>query len=345
MKFGIARILASVAIAISGGSIAFADIIFSDDFNRGDGTPLNTDSLYTVVNDGTPDGTIQFGFQYAETIPVAPRTTDGTRRALRMTVNNTVVPPSTTNGLPDTVTIFRNDIVTAPFYRMTVDLYMGFGLSGTAAVSGATEHAHIGVGGNGTTINRYTATGGAAPFPQSGSGSYIALTGDGGGASDYRIFRDASITPSGGATGTLPTTDPIHTNRNADAQLPAAPAANFWRDTLFPTTRVLGAPSIAGSPGNIWTTLTVDVNGENIIYAFDGIETFRVPYVGSMEGRVSLGLADIFASVDGGTVFTMYDNLEVRSITAVPEPSTFALLLPVAAGAWMVRRRRAAKVA
>ncbi len=338
MRFGLARILASVAIAISGESISFADIIFTDNFDRGAGPALATDPLYTVVNDGSPDGTIQFGFEYANTIPVAPRTTDGSRRALRMTANNTIVTPPST-GVVDNFTIFHNTIVTVPFYRMSVDIFMAG--AGNAA---STEHAHVGVAGNGTTINRYVAST-TPPFPLSGSGSYIAFTGDGGSTSDYRIYRDASITPSGGATGTLPTTDPIHLNRNADAQLPAAPAANFWRDTLFPATRPLGAPTVAGSPGNIWTTLSVDVNGENIIYAFDGIETFRVPYANSMNGRVSLGLADIFASVDAGAVFTLYDNLEVRSITAVPEPSTLALIASVAAGAWIVRRRRAAEVA
>jgi len=325
MKLGLGRIIASVALAMACGSAASASLIM-DNFEG------SSASNYTVVDDGTPNGTFDFAFDYvAAGIPLAPRSSPGDTRGLRFTANN-----STTGNPPavDALTAFHNTNVSGP-YRMLVDVYMAYGV-----LTASTEHAHVGVGGNGTTFN-------SVFTPVSGSGAFIAFTGDGGSGSDYRWFRaaansfadDPATTPAIPST-TLANSHPSYLGRGSNN------LGTFFSD-LFPRRPGTGPDGlnpldIVGSPGNRWTTVGITVDSGIISFDFDGIETFRGGYIGDFNGLVSLGLADTFTSVDGGTVFTLFDNL---SVTAVPEPSTFALLVPVAAGAWVVRRRRLAKVA
>jgi hypothetical protein len=328
MKFRLTQILASVAIALAGGSMASASIILSDSYesyaSANDITGAGTSGNYTVVNDGSPNGTVNFGFNYvAAGIPLAPRSAPGTTNGLRFTANDSAV-------VEDAWTAFHNTSVSGS-YKLTVDVWMNYGIA-----SGSTEHAHVGVGGNGTTFN-------SVFTPVSGSGAFIAFTPDGGSGSDYRWFRDAANTPVGDLSSTtLPNSHPSYLGRGSNN-------TGAFFSSLFPRRPGVGPDGlnpldVVGSPGNRWTTVGITVldDSKTISFEFDGIETFRGTYAGNFDGLASLGLADTFTSVDAGTVFTLYDNL---TVVAVPEPSTFALLAPVAAGAWMIRRRRAAKVA
>jgi hypothetical protein len=287
-------------------------IIIWDDFE------LNTSSNYSVVSGGgTPsDGTVTFGFDYlAAGIPLAPRSTVGDSRGLRITANDTA-------GQTNSQTVFNNTIVNAPIYRLTVDVFMAF--QGT---TGTTEYGQVGVGGNGVTPNSIFT-------PISGSGSFMAFTGDGGSASDYRWFLS---TDNGGPTTYL-ATDPSHLGNGSNN-------TGAFFQALFPS-----PPStVAGSPGNIWTTVdvVVDNNAKRIQYfmtntfgtqalIFDSDPNGISPYTGTLEGLVSLGLHDAFASVSPNSVFTVFDNLRV---VAVPEPSSLLLLVFGFAG-MAVRRRR-----
>ncbi len=313
MKFRLKRILASVAIALTGSSMASANLIL-DTFERGG--VAATDPGYAVVNDGTPNGTVQFGFDYvAAGLPLAPRSAPGEGRGLRLTANDSL-------AAVDAYTVFNNTAVTGN-YKLTVDVFMGFGV-----LTSSTEHAHVGVGGNGTTFNSIFT-------PVSGSGAYIAFTGDGGSGSDYRWFRsvanssaDNPAAPGVVQSTTLANSHPSYLGRGSDGGTAASNGGTgtFFTNTLFPAGKVAGAvggPSVLGSPSNIWTTVEVTVDSGTISFAFDGIETYRGGYTGTLDGLVSLGLADTFTSVDTGHVFTLYDNL---TVTAVPEPSSVALV-------------------
>jgi len=269
--------------------------VISDNFE------VDSSANYSVVNDGTPNGTSVFGYDYvAAGIALAPNSLPGDKGGLRFTANDSL-------AAVDALTAFHNTSLTSPGYRLKVDVYMGF--TGTA---GTTEHGHVGVGGNGSTFNSIFT-------PISGSGSFIAFTGDGGSASDYRWHLDAA---HGGPT-TVPNSDASYLGHGSNNTGP------FYQ-SLFPSGTVIG------SPGNIWTTLEIDVTGNTISYLFDGQLTIQGTFTGTLNGLISLGLADTFASsVDSGTVFTLYDNL----VVTVPEPTSLALV-GLGSLAFLARRRK-----
>lgn len=292
-----ARALVALAVAFALPSAGLAAAVITDNFET------DTSANYTVVNDGTPNGTTLFGFDYvAAGIPLAPRSAVGDKGGLRFTANDSA-------AAVDAFTAFHNTSISAPHYQLTVDVYWKF--TGTTAT---TEHAHVGVGGDGVTFNQLFT-------PISGSGSYIAFDGDGGSASDYRWFLDGA---HGGPT-TVPNTDPSYLGHGSNN-------TGAFYQSLFPSPPA----TVAGSPGNIWTTLTIDVDNGTISYYFDGQLTIQGTYTGSLDGKVSLGIADAFgSSVDPGTVFLYYDNLAVEII---PEPTS--LLCLGLAGLIALRRHR-----
>jgi len=265
---------------------ASAQVFITDNFEG------NSSANYTVVNDGTPDGTTNFAFDYvAAGLPLAPRSQPGSSKGLRFTVNDTA-------GAVDALTAFHNTAITAPHYRLTVDVWMNFIVGGFT-----TEHAHVGVGGDGLTFNQLFS-------PISGSGAYIAFDGDGGSNSDYRWFRSPLNTPPGEtANTTLPNTHPSYLGNGSNN------SGTFFQN-LFPSPPA----SIAGSPGNVWTTVTIDVDNVNgvISFFFDGVLTFQGDFANTFDGLVSLGYADTFTSLSGALdVYALYDNFVVD----VPPPS------------------------
>jgi hypothetical protein len=292
-------------LAVAAGALAAlypaSASLISDSFET------DSSSNYTVVNDGTPNGTVNFSYNYVSAgIPLAPRSSPGDSFGLRMTVNDSA-------GAVDTFTAFHNTLITAPIYTFTVDVYIGF--TGTA---GTTEHAHVGVGGDGVTPNSLFT-------PISGSGSFIAFDGDGGSASDYRWYLDAD---NGGAT-TIPNTDPSYLGHGSNN-------TGAFYQALFPST------TVAGSPGNVWTKVevTVDNSAKSIQYRMNDQLIFdstpNGPYTGNLNGAISVGLHDAFTSVDPATTYVVFDNLVV---TAVPEPEAYATMAGVALIGFALYRR------
>lgn len=258
--------------------------LFTDNFES------DSSASYTVVDDGVPDGTQTFAFDYiAAGIPLAPRSTAGDTGGLRLTANDTL-------GSADAVTVFHNTPVVESHYRLTVDVFMNWN---PASTSGTTEFAHVGIGGDGATFNQVF-------LPISGSGAFLSFTGDGGSGSDYRWFRDPLNTPPGDTSSTtLPNSHPSYLGHGSNN------SGSFFQ-ALFPS-----PPStIAGSPGNIWTTVEVDVdnNAGVISYYLDGVLTFQGSFAGSFDGQVSLGMADVFSSLSAAMNNTLYDNLLVEAV-------------------------------
>jgi hypothetical protein len=266
--------------ALAGTASAQSTVIISDTFET------DTSADYTIVDDGTPNGTQAFNWDYAAAgIPLAPRSQPGDASGLRLTANDT-------DGSVDAWTLFHNTAVQADFYTLTVDVFMNWG-SG----SGTTEHAHVGVGGDGSTFNQLFS-------PISGSGAFIAFSGDGGTTSDYRWFRDANNTPTGETDNTtLPNDHPSYLGHGSNN------TGSFFQ-SLFPSPPA----TVAGSPGNIWTTLKIEVDNLNgiISFYFDDQLTFEGLFSNEFNGFVSLGMADVFTSVATGGNFTLYDNLQVE---------------------------------
>jgi hypothetical protein len=321
MKFGLARIIASVALAMAGSSMASANLIL-DTFERD--TVFSTivsnstgDVNFSVVNDGaTPDGLVEIGFDYvAAGIPLAPRSIAGQGKGVRVTANN-VAPAAI-----DAYTMFHKTPVTVPRYVVSVDVYMGFLPFVAGVQTGQTEFALIGVGGNGTATNR-AGTGTNPATDSTGSGSFLAFSGDGGAARDYLWYLNNS-TNGGPASGTFAATDTSYLATPLAANGPRADSGLALYNGIFPGTTATNG----GFPGNRWTTVEAEVNSETnqVEYRIGGTAIIRGTYTGSLNGLASFGYADFFTSVAApqGHVFGIFDNFQV---TAVPEPSSIALV-------------------
>ncbi|MEM6333726.1 MAG: PEP-CTERM sorting domain-containing protein [Planctomycetota bacterium] len=274
-------------IAACAATAAFsANAFIIDDFE------VDSSANYTVVDtgsgtplgDGSPDSAATFAFDYSTLgIPEAPNSAPGTFGGLRMQSNET----GTDANPSDPITAFHNTVINQVAYTVTVDIYMEV----DPLASGTTEFANIGVGSDASEFNSIF-------LPIAGDGQFLAMTGDGGSSSDYRHFVEG--TPVN--TGDLSYLNSDNTtNATGDTYQAIFPGGDF-----------------PGSPGNRWTTLTIDVNAQLVTYSLDGvpiIQTLRE----DASGFVSLGYADVFSSVGPHSV--IYDNFSV-----IPEPASLALL-------------------
>ncbi len=280
------KLVAAAALAAS----ASAQVVITDNFE------VDSSANYTVVTDATPDNSRVFAFDYvAAGIPLAPRSQAGDIGGLRVTANDSL-------GAADAQTLFHNTVVNANQYRLKVDVFMRF-----VGTSGTTEYAHVGVGGDGATFNSLFT-------PISGSGAFIAFTGDGGSASDYRWFRSPANTPAGDtANTTLPNSHPSYLGRGSNN-------TGAFFQSLFPSPPA----TVAGSPGNIWTTVEIFVDNLAgvISFSFDGQLTYLGRFANRFDGLVSLGIADTFSSLSGPNSFTLYDNLEVEVLSNGQQPTS-----------------------
>ncbi len=279
-------------LAVLAGAIATAPVsaaLIADDFE------VDSSASYTVIEQGGPDSTIVFAYDYVTAgYALAPNSTAGDMSGLYMTVNNSL-------GASNTLTAFNNIVVTEAAYRMSVDIYMG--VEGTA---GTTEFATVGVAGDGATSNSIFT-------PISGTGHFLSITGEGGSSSDYRHFIEPGTPVNSG--------DPSYWNDLNTTNATGDTYQQIYPDTDFP-----------GSPGNSWTTLTIEVDPVNVTYYLDGVAIIRTPTIVS-DGQVALGYHDAFSSVSDAQ-FIIYDNLNVE---AIPEPASLALM--GLGGLAMIRRR------
>ena len=284
MKLHTRHLLPLLTAAPLAGAATAQSVFIDDDFE------VDTSANYIIVDDGAGDGTQTFAYDYvAAGIPLAPNSAPGDTGGLRLTANDTA-------GSSDAWTLFHTTPISADFYVLSVDVWMNFG-SG----SGTTEYAEVGVGGDGATYNSLF-------LPIEGSGAFIAFTGDGGSVSDYRWFRAVPNTPPGETDNTtLPNSHPSYLGHGSNG------TGSFFQ-SLFPA-----PPStIAGSPGNIWTTVTIEVDNVNgqISFYFDGQLTFQGDFANDFNGYASLSIADVFSSVSTANNFTLYDNFRVEVPTS-----------------------------
>ena len=259
---------------------------------------VDSSASYSVLENGGPDSSIAFAYDYiAAGLPLAPNSTAGDVGGLRMTVNDSI-------GASNTLTAFHNTAVTAAAYRMSVDIYMG--VEGT---SGTTEFATVGVAGDGSVTNSIFT-------PIQGTGHFVSITGEGGSSSDYRHSTPSTLAVPSGDTSYLNSTNT--TNATGDTYQAIYPATDF-----------------PGSPGNGWTTLSIEVDDQNVTYFLDGTPIIRTS-TGLDGDLVNLGYHEAFGSVATPfqSMYIVYDNLNVD---VIPEPASLALM--GLGGLAMLRRR------
>jgi hypothetical protein len=288
-----------VAVALSPSVSRSQAVLIDDNFET------DTSASYTIATSDAANGSVTFAFDYvAAGIPLAPRSTPGDTNGLKIAVN-------TVSGAVNSQTAFNNTAINEDKYTMLVDVFMAF-----QGATATTIYGQPGVGGNGTTFN-------AIFTPISGSGSFMAFTGDGGSASDYRWYLSSA---NGGPT-TVANTDPSYLGHGSNN-------TGAFYTSMFPSPPA----TFAGVPGNIWTTVRIDVDNTagriqyymtdtagnpQLVFDNNPNPLTPTPFTGLLQGLVSLGAHDAFASLSPASVFVVYDNLQV-----VPEPS--AILMGVA---------------
>ncbi|MCA9235036.1 MAG: PEP-CTERM sorting domain-containing protein [Planctomycetales bacterium] len=286
------------ALLLAGVSDNAKAAIIADDFE------VDSSANYTVVANGT-DGVATFGWDYiAAGIPLAPNSTAGDTGGLMLTAN-------TSQEVEEARTAYNNTAVTASKFQLSVDVWMNVNIQS----SGTTEFGHVGVAGDGVTVNSLFS-------PITGSGHFVAFTGEGGSSSDFRHSTPTTLAVPSGDPSYLNSTNTTNATGDTYQAIFTNPPYEF-----------------AGSPGNAWATLTITaVAGQKITYAFNGTPIIRTDFDGSDGNLVSLGLGDLFTSIaPPGTQFTVYDNL---TVSAIPEPASVGLSLLALAGLAAARRRR-----
>lgn len=286
--------LSTVAVALS----VCSSVVWGQAVLINDTFETDTSSNYTIATSDAANGSVTFAFDYvAAGIPLAPRSAPGDTNGLKIAVN-------TVAGAVNSQTAFNNTAINEDRYSMLVDVFMAF-----QGATATTIYGQPGVGGDGTTFN-------AIFTPISGSGSFMAFTGDGGSSSDYRWYLSSA---NGGPT-TVANTDPSYLGHGSNN------TGTFYTG-MFPSPPA----TVAGVPGNIWTTVRIDVDNTagriqyymtdtagnpQLVFDNDPNPLSPTPFTGLLQGLVSLGAHDAFASVSPASVFVVYDNLQV-----VPEPS------------------------
>lgn len=147
------------------------------------------------------------------------------------------------------------------------------------------------------------------------SGAQAIATGDGGSSQDWRAFDSGAYFPLG--------------NGNTEPYVSFLPSVNG---------------SAAGSPGFQWITWEFNALEGDVSIVIEKPDSSRLTLTsftpaGGTDGNISLFYADFFTSIadPASETFGLIDNVVV---TAIPEPTTGALVLLGGAGLGLLARRR-----
>jgi hypothetical protein len=316
-------VFAATLLAICSGS--HAQVLYSDSLDSATGWTVNS-------GPGTAN-LATFGYDYSALgIPAAPNS-GGSTIGLKLQANRPGGGAITGISVSPTGQSFSGD------YQLRFDMWLNANGSTTAGTPG------FPAGGAGSTQLTGAGIGTAGTTAQWVGGTYDSIffmgTGEGGAAQDYRVYPVGNLaSPTTGfyAAGTTTTPDV----RNAADPYYAsfggvAPPAG--QTALFPqqngTTQV-------GSLGFEWHDVAITKVGNTVTWDIDGVriatvDTTGLPAFGG--GNILLNQSDINNGTTDAAgdplLFGLFDNVRV---SAVPEPSTYALL--VLGGLCLAMRRR-----
>jgi hypothetical protein len=302
MKKPAARSYVLAVASLMSAVAAHGQILFQDNF---DTTPVSN----WTINAGTTRDQAVIGFDYSTVgIPAAPNS-GGTTIGAMLQANQ----PGTTTSLSG-VSISPVGQSFTGDYQLRYDLWENFPGPGPGGGTGSTQ----------LTAGGIMTSGNVATFAGSGDGLWFAATGEGGSTQDYRVYYNgvnqttAALYPAGGQNSTLAY---YTTAFPGGVSAPAAQTTLFSQQT---------GTTAAGSIGWAWHDVTITKVGNLVSWDVDGVRLANVdlsttPAFGG--NNILFAQADINTNqttvANAPVLFGVIDNVRV---TAVPEPSTFALV-------------------
>lgn len=292
-------------------------IVFSDDFDSYSSpsvvTAAGTNNGYKILygaSTGVSDFSATFGYDYsANSIPVAPNTTNGSTKGLKLVVNKDATAAVSSLNLYPTNKSFSGS------FSLQFDLWINWG-----GAVGTTEHALFGINHSGNVTNRCGATGGTGS-----DGLFFAMDGDGGSSATSTTLRDYSVFR--GASNAVPVL--LLTNTAAPFSFGPTPplggrfsAGDAGFQGLFSTSTPLG------SAGNQWVQVEVRYETNYVTWSLNGTIVAQYANVFTYSsGDILIGYEDAFSSIgDASLDFAIFDNIRV---TALGGPPTVSVTAPV----------------
>jgi len=306
-------VLAVSALPLSSG---MGQILFSEDF----------DSDHTanwVVNAGPSDHAADFFFDYSTVgIPSAPHS-GGTTLGARLQANQV-------NGIFSGFSVSPIGQSFAGDYQLRLDMWLSFNGPAPGGGSGSTQIGGAGIGTAGTS----------AQWPGGVQDSvWFAATGDGNSSADYRAYSSAASVGYADASGVF-----AAGSRNASDSYYAAFGGNSAPEAQLDLFSQQSGSTGAGVFGWAWRDVSITKLGDTITWTVDGllIATVDASTVSLGGGNILLMYSDINATSssdpnDVNLLFGLYDNVVV---TAIPEPSSGALVLLGGTLFGLLRRRQ-----
>jgi hypothetical protein len=306
---------AAVAASLfSSAVVAHGQALFQDNFD----TPS---AANWTVRGGFAGDTATVGFDYSTLgIPAAPNsggTTIGAILYANQPGNGT--PTTTTTG----VSIFPNALNLTGDYELRYDVYQSFPGPYPAGGTGSTQITGAGI----------NASGNNAVYTGAGDALWFGSTGDGGSGQDYRLYYNQTHQTAVGNYAAGATTASGYQNSSA----------LYYSDNGFGNVDTGNGSTGAGTQGMEWHQHVISKVGNTVTWSIDGvtIATGDASAAAFGGGNIVFVQSDINAGQttagEAPLLFGLIDNVVV---TAVPEPSTYALMGMGAAMLFGIARRR-----
>ena len=298
-----------------------AALLFSDDF---EGTTATNSTNWAIFRTKASDP-VTFNYDYSNItndLPVAPHTTNGTRKGLKIEVNVFTTGALSGVSVSPTNRSFTGD------YRLRFDGWINY--NGPVLLDGgsqSTEWLTAGIGTSGTHLQSQTNDAGGTLALL--DGIWFAIDGDGGNVSrDVRAYRneyrfDTALDQGIYTAGSTRASNPYYSFMGG-VEAPAG------QKTTYPTEQDTGATAI-GNAGFEWHDWVITKKGATVTWEIDGVLFATVSTNNAKwSTNIFVGSYDPTSGVNPkpDLQYVMIDNLRVESLNpATPATVTTTQLI------------------